>query len=291
MAVRLIVTDMDNTLYSWVDYIVPAVEAMVSCVCRATGLPPLRVIQSLKAVYAQYESNDYPFVLQESSLYAEFPEFGSFDRMVIVPAQAAFSEARRRYLEPYPGVVTTLRMLEEKGIPVVALTDAPRNPAELRAKQLGLDGLLRSLYTLPGFHFPRSQRGEHLVAAEIQRREELGQYRAACPVTELPRDYEKPNPAGLLQICRDFNVGPEEVLVVGDSLRKDVALAQSLGAVDCWAEYGTYVSREYRERLETISARSVTRRHAESVLAEDAVPVQPTHRLSSFTQLLEVVAR
>jgi phosphoglycolate phosphatase len=291
MAVRLVVTDMDNTLYSWVDYIVPAVEAMVSSVCQATRLPPLRVIQALKAVYALYESNDYPFVLQESSLYAEFPEFGSFDRLVIAPAQSAFAEARRRYLEPYPGVIPTLALLRERGIPVVALTDAPRNPAEMRAKQLGLDGLLRALYTLPGFQFPRSDRGEHLVAVEIQRREEQGQYRAACPVTELPRDFEKPNPAGLLQICRDFLTEPGEVLFVGDSLRKDVALAQNLGAVDCWAEYGTYVSREYRERLETISARSITRRHAASVLAEDAVPIRPTHRLASFDQVLSVIDR
>ena len=29
MPIKLVVTDMDNTLYSWVDYIVPAVEAMV----------------------------------------------------------------------------------------------------------------------------------------------------------------------------------------------------------------------------------------------------------------------
>ena len=45
--IRLVVTDMDGTLYSWVDYIVPAVEALVDSVCRATGWPRLRVVQSL----------------------------------------------------------------------------------------------------------------------------------------------------------------------------------------------------------------------------------------------------
>lgn len=33
---------MDNTLYSWTDYIVPAVEA--------THMPRIRVVQALKAV-------------------------------------------------------------------------------------------------------------------------------------------------------------------------------------------------------------------------------------------------
>ena len=83
--VRLVVTDMDNTLYSWVDYIVPAVEGMVTAVCQATGFPRIKVVQSLKAVYTKYESNEYPFALQESSLFAEYPDFASFDKLVIEP--------------------------------------------------------------------------------------------------------------------------------------------------------------------------------------------------------------
>src|SRR3954471_17575560 len=127
--ISLVVTDMDNTLYSWVDYVVPAVEAMVDAVCRATDLPRIRVVQALKAVYEKYESTEDPFALQESALYAAFPEFGSFDHLVIQPAREAFAAARRRYMQPYPGVRETLEALKAKGIPVVALTDAPRNPA------------------------------------------------------------------------------------------------------------------------------------------------------------------
>src|SRR5258705_2068093 len=105
MPVRLVVTDMDGTLYSWIDYIVPAVEAMVDAVCLATAFPRIRVVQSLKTVYAKYESNEYPFALQESSIYDEFPEFGSFDKLVIEPARIAFREARRRYLRPLSHVL------------------------------------------------------------------------------------------------------------------------------------------------------------------------------------------
>ena len=43
MAIRLVVTDMDNTLYSWIDYIVPAVESMVDAVALATGLHASRI--------------------------------------------------------------------------------------------------------------------------------------------------------------------------------------------------------------------------------------------------------
>ena len=289
MPVRLVVTDMDNTLYSWVDYIVPAMEALVGAVCIATGFPRIKVVQSLKTVYSKYESNEYPFALQESTLFTEFPEFGSFDKLIIEPARMAFSEARKKYMKPYKGVLETFEVLKERKIPVVALTDAPRNPAEQRAKRMGFDAYLGSLYTLPGFQLPATPEGEALVAPDILQKEERGHYRAACPVIELPRDYEKPNPRGLLQICRTWSVEPQNVLVVGDSLRKDVGVAREVGAVDCWAEYGTYVSLEYKERLDIISAASVTRRHAASVYESGQLPLKATHVLSNFAQLLDVI--
>jgi phosphoglycolate phosphatase len=288
--IRLVVTDMDNTLYSWVNYIVPAIEAMVEAVCRATGFPKIKVVQSLKRVYAKHESNEYPFALQESTLFEEFPDFGSFDKLVILPAQTAFREARRRYLEAYPGVVETLRALAERRVPVVALTDAPRNPAEQRVRSMDLDGLLTALYTLPAFQFPATREGLPLVSQAIVRKEEKGEYRARCPVVELPRDYEKPDDRGLRRICAELQVEPREVLVVGDSLRKDVEVARKVGAIDAWAEYGTYYSSEYRERLEIVSAPEITRRHAASVFEGSShVPRSATHHLSNFAQVLQIV--
>ncbi len=290
MPVRLVVTDMDGTLYSWIDYIVPAVEAMVDAVCGATGYPRIKVVQSLKAVYKKYDSNEYPFALQESSLYADFPEFGSFDKLVIEPARMAFSEARKKYLKPFKTVVDTLKTLQERKLPVVALTDAPRNPAEQRVKRMKLDEHLTALYTMPGFHFPAGAEGEKLVAPDILQKEERGEYRAACPVVELPRDWEKPSTNGLYAICKQYGVDPRETLVVGDSLTKDIAIAKATGAIDCWAEYGTYVSQEYRERLDIISAPAITKRHAASVYeGGGAAPAKPTHALSNFGRVLEVI--
>ena len=289
MAVRLVVTDMDNTLYSWVDYIVPALEAMVDEVCRTTRLARPRVLQSLKEVYARYESNDYPFALQESDLLDATVGFERFDLDVIAPARAAFARARAHHLRPYPDVETTLQALKNRQLPIVALTDAPRNPAELRAKQLGLDSYLDAIYTLPGFAFPRAADGTHRIAAEIRERDGRGEYRAGCKVVELPRDFEKPHPGGLTQICRDFGVEPKEVVLIGDSLARDIALAQACGALDCWAYYGTVVSPLNRERLEAVSARKVTARHAASLLPQDRASTEPRHTLQSFGQLLEVL--
>jgi phosphoglycolate phosphatase len=277
---RAVVTDLDNTLYSWVDYIVPSLEAMVASLMATTGRPRIDIVQSLKAVYARHESNEYPFAIQESSLFHPYrTDFDSFDALVVRPAQRAFAEARRRYLVPYPGVRETLERLRAGGLLIIALTDAPRNAVENRIRLLGLEGLFDGLYALKGYALPAN------VNPEIRRRDEAGHYRLkGTRVVELPRAAEKPDPRGLRRILADFDLAPGEVLYVGDNVRKDMALAAAVGATGVWAEYGTYVSTEYRERLAVISASRVTQRHV-SDEAQGRWPLA----ISSFVQVRDLV--
>jgi FMN phosphatase YigB (HAD superfamily) len=277
---RAVVTDLDNTLYSWVDYIVPSLEAMVASLEQTTRRPRIDIVQSLKAVYARHGSNEYPFAIQQSALFHPYEsDFDSFDALVVRPAQRAFSEARRRYLVPYPGVRRTLEDLGKRGVPVIALTDAPRNAVEYRVRLLELDGLLDALYALESYELPEN------VNLEIRRRDEAGHYRLKeTKVVELPRDAEKPSPAGLRRVLEDYGLSPGEVLYVGDNVKKDMALAAECGVAGAWAEYGTYVSKEYRDRLAVISARQVTQRH----VADEGQARWPD-ALSSFTQVLELL--
>jgi phosphoglycolate phosphatase len=277
--IRAVVTDLDNTLYPWVDYIVPSLEAMVDSLAATTGLPRVRIVQSLKAVYSKYESNEYPFAIQESEIFRPYEaDFDSFNALVVDPARRAFKSARERYLRPYGGVKDALEAIRGRGLKVIGLSDAPRNAAELRLKWLKLDGHFDALYTLPGYAVPDN------VDPEIKRREAAGHYRSRAPVVELPHDAEKPSPAGLRRILGDFGLSGAEVMYVGDSVKKDMPVAKACGALGVWAEYGTYVSAEYRERLAVISAKSVTRRH----VAEETQARWPL-AVSSFVQVLEIL--
>jgi phosphoglycolate phosphatase len=276
---RAVVTDLDNTLYPWVDYIVPSLEAMVDSLVATTSLPRVRIVQSLKAVYAKYQSNEYPFAIQESEIFAPYEaDFDSFNALVLGPARKAFKDARERFLRPYPGVRETLEAIRARGLKLVALTDAPRNAAELRLKWLKLDGHFDAIYTLPGYALPDN------VDPEIRRRQAAGHYNARAPVVELAADCEKPNPAGLARILSDLGLDAASVLYVGDNVKKDMPVAEACGALGVWAEYGTYVSAEYRERLAVISAKTVTRRH----VAEES-PARWPLAISSFTQVLELL--
>ena len=276
---RAVVTDLDNTLYPWVDYIVPSLEAMVASLVTTTGLPRIRIVQALKAVYTHYESNEYPFAIQESGLYKPYEaDFDSFDALVVGPAREAFRASREKYLRPYPGVRETLDALRAARVKVIGLTDAPRNAAELRLKHLKLDGHFDALYTLPAFPLPEN------VNPEIKRKQEAGHYRSRTPVVELPREAEKPSPEGLRRILADLRLDPGEVLYVGDNVKKDMPVAEACGVTGVWAEYGTYVSQEYRDRLAIISAKSVTRRHV-----ADETAVRWPLTVSSFVQVIDLV--
>ena len=75
--------------------------------------------------------------------------------------------------------------------------------------------------------------------------------------------------------------------MVGDNRAKDGGTARAAGCLWAWAEYGTYLSLEYRERLDVISPRSVTRRH----FAEPGDPaLDPDWALSNFMQVSGIVA-
>lgn len=281
--IRAVVTDLDNTLYSWVNYIVPALEAMVASLCETTGFPRIRVVQSLKEVYERVGTNDYSFAIQESTIFREFnSDFDSFQALIIEPAKDAFGAARRKYLQPYPGAIEGLRALQAAGVRVVGLTDAPRNSAEARVRGLALDDFLEAVYTLPGYPLPEA------VDERIRQREQEGRYRSRIPMVELAIEHEKPDPRGLLRILSDLQLTQAEALVVGDNRNKDGGMAHAAGCRWAWAEYGTYLSLEYRERLDTISARSATRRHLSSDEPGKVLP-DPDFVLSNFSQVAGIV--
>ena len=279
--IRAVVTDLDNTLYSWVNYIVPALEAMVTSLCQTTGYPRIRVVQSLKEVYERVGTNDYAFAIQESAIFREFQsDFDSFNSLVIEPAKEAFARARRRYLVLYPGALEGLDALRALGVKVIGLTDSPRNSAEARVRALQLDQKLDALYTLPGYALPQQ------VDERIRRREQEGHYRLAIPVIELTPECEKPSGQGLVRVIGDLGLQASEVLVVGDNRAKDGGTACAAGCCWAWAEYGTYLSIEYRERLDVISPRSVTRRH----FAEPGdQALEPDWAISNFMQVSRIV--
>jgi phosphoglycolate phosphatase len=279
--VRLVVTDLDNTLYSWVGYVVYAIEAMVESLSATTRLGPEEILDSLREVYAARGSIEYPFVIQEAEVFRERArDFERFAEEVLVPARRAFAQVRRRLLRPFDGVVETLQELERLGIPAVGLSDASSFGATLRLRLLGLDRHLAALYAIEPYPLPPPERLERRILEKL----EAGLYKPeSLHVVDLPVHAVKPSPHGYERICRDFAVSPEETVMIGDNVSKDLGVAEAVGARGVWAEYGTWMSLEVRERLERYVPNVVLKRNAPE-LEPSSTP--PREGVKSYLQLL-----
>jgi phosphoglycolate phosphatase len=93
-----------------------------------------------------------------------------------------------------------------------------------------------------------------------------------------PNEY-KPNPQVLLDILRDVGARPDETVYVGDSLLKDVSMAQDAKILDAHAAYGVAQNTDAYALL-----RRVTHWRDEDVARERAAMkpgnIVPTIKLS-----------
>lgn len=104
---------------------------------------------------------------------------------------------------------------------------------------------------------------------------------------ELGPETVKPNPECLKRIVRYFGVNPREAVYVGDSLYKDVYMAQQCGVWDVLAEYGRhYDPRHYNQLVE------ITHWTEEDVARElgpKKRKILPTFKILRFADLQDVI--
>ena len=283
--IRAVITDADNTIYSWIDYIVPSLEALTETLHRVTGFSREALVESMKRVFSKYSTNEYAFVLQEADIFDEMrrKDYRWFQEHVVNPARYSFNRARKMSLHVYPGVHKTLHLLCSHGIRVIGLSDAPAFPAEQRLKHLGVDKYLQALYALKSYPVPKSKELDEGIVNRIR----VGYYKSHIRrVVELPLSFEKPSTRGIARILEDEHLRPERVLMIGDSVKKDIRIAQEMGIADVWARYGTVIAPEMRQKLGFYSAPDIQRRN---VSQPGDVSCTPNWSLDRFDQLLDII--
>jgi FMN phosphatase YigB (HAD superfamily) len=227
--IRLLVTDLDNTLYDWVTFFVAAFYEMVDVAVDILETDRERLLDELRLVHRQYHNSEQPFALLETATVRERYAGLSREEQArrLDPAFHAFNSARKRTLNVYPSVIETLTHLRGRGIRVVAHTEATVTNAQLRLAKLGLGNYIERLYALEHEGEPHPMPGR------------LSSFEAIQQVRLIRHDERKPDPRVLFDIVRDVGIPLSETLYVGDSLVRDVGMAKQAGAWAAWARYGT----------------------------------------------------
>ncbi len=275
-----ILTDLDNTIYNWVDFFAPSFRAMVHAVAKKLDLNEDVIIEDFKDVYSAYRTLEYSFSVQQLRLCRDM----SVEQVanLVRIAKGAFSRVRQKNLRPYPDVEETLAWAVRQGILIIAVTNAPFFQSQRRLVQLRCDKYFYGLAAWEGHDVPDSP-----WTKEIKQNSVAGKYQSKKiqRIWKLKEQELKPSPAGYLRIMKDLNLSPENIYVVGDSIQKDLAPAIQIGAKGVWARYGKRFDERNFQTLLTITHWDEAK--IKSVYESESV--KPTFIIDAFSRLKEIV--
>ncbi|MFA5267932.1 MAG: HAD family hydrolase [Methanoregula sp.] len=151
----------------------------------------------------------YPYFLRPHHGYESHENILDFIHDRRIPGPGSYDNARRifeqekiRCITPYPGVVDTLNHFQEKELPMGIITDAHSRDAVRRLEKTGLLSFF------------------------------------SCMVTYDLVGVKKPAPEPFLTALDMLQSTSDEVLLVGDSPRRDIEPGKSLGFRTAYARYG-----------------------------------------------------
>lgn len=164
------------------------------------------------------EHSLYSYFLHSAHGYESHENILDFIRDRGIKGSGAYEASRRiyeqekiRFITPYPGVVDTLTRIRENGLPMGVITDAHSRDAILRLEKAGL---------LPFF---------------------------SCMVSYDLVKVKKPAPEPFMAALEMLGSAADEVLLVGDSLQRDIEPGRSLGIRTVYARYGDRFSGDLVE--------------------------------------------
>ena len=163
----------------------------------------------------------------------------------------------------------TLEFISGRSIPVVAYTDARAINCLFRLKQLGVQPFFSRLFA-PAH-----------VSKELDPDTLNGGF-----VRLLSAEDRKPNPKTLIDICSHYDVDPSRAVYVGDSLVRDIYMAQKADVHSAWAKFGTLYDKSLWPLLVRVTHWTEADVERESSLREEARGTEPECILDQFDDLL-----
>lgn len=277
---RLLICDLDNTLYDWVGYFVSAFYAMVDEVVVATGCDREELLDDFREVHRKHHDSEHPFALLETTTIRKL--FPSHSRREVAEqldrAFHKFNTARKQNLQLYPQVHETLDILVKSGFVLVAHTESKLFAVVDRLNRLKLTKYFQRIYCRerPVTIHPDPEAGNRWWDEFMIQN-----------VVELSHHQRKPDADVVLEICRGENVPPSNAAYVGDSITRDILMAKEAGITSIWAKYGTFVDDEKYRKLVRISHWSESDIEREGVLQKRAATVVADHVLENgFDEIL-----
>lgn len=245
MRKRLLITDVDNTLFDWQELWYQSFSAMIDTIIAISGVERSLLLAECSVVHQRHGTSEYSYLIEELPCLAKLYNGDIISHMQ--PAIDAFRQARRLHLKLYPDVLATLKELRERGVTIAAFTESKAFYTNYRFRKLELDGPVGFLYSPSDHDLP-------VANVNAIRHYPLNSYKLKYTSHRHTADGEvKPNPHLLSTIVEELGFAKPEVVYLGDSALKDVFMAQSANVLDVHAAYGLAQRRPEYELLRAVT--------------------------------------
>lgn len=198
MKIKAILFDVDNTLIDFWKMKKECCNAAIEAMISA-GLD-MKKDAALKLLYELYEIHG----IESQRIFQQFTKkiYGKENYKLISHGVIAYRRMRESYMIPYSKVVPTLIELKKRAYKLAIVSDAPIMEAWMRLASLKLDDFFDEI------------------------------------VTKADARKQKTSPAPFKVALRRLNLKPEETMMIGDRIARDVNTAKKLGIHTVYARYG-----------------------------------------------------
>ncbi|MCL2540057.1 MAG: HAD family hydrolase [Firmicutes bacterium] len=272
--IKLVITDLDNTLYNWLAYFVPAFFGMAGKVAEILDLPLDEVITQYRQLNHQHNNVEPSYsTLALPCVLNKYPNKSQMElKEIFEPAFALFRSGRKEKLRLYSGVMKTLNAIRKQGILIVGCSDSTLEALQKRLTILKIESKFARLYVR-----------ENTFVCSIKKPPEM-----PVVVKEMAHAASKPNPELLLTICKDMGVAPHEAVYVGDSHLRDIGMANLAGITSVWARYGSIARKAILNQIRLVSFHSpAENKRCELVLGNASR--EPKYTIHRYSQVLEII--
>ncbi len=265
---KVLITDLDDTLYSWIDFFIPSFYAMIDEVHAITGIKKETLIEEYKQVHQKYGNVEHPFsTLELPSILTHYFNLSKVEiKKVLDEAFHKFNSIRKKTLTLYPSVYETLEYLFNKGVIIIGYTESSLKNGFYRLQKLNIEKFFKHVYV--GEYGGISTSNNKVYAVKEK----------------------KPNPLIIEQIASIENVSKEEIIYVGDSLTKDIYMAIQAGVTSVWMN-PQKEKNDYYQKLVDITSWTEEDFKREKKLKETISNnnLSPDFEISEFSSLVKII--
>ena len=189
MPIKAVLFDLDNTLIDFMKMKKEACRSAIKAMINA-GLKMKK-----REGYEKLMECYFRVGLDSSIAFTKFLEeqVGKADEKILQAGIKGYQKTKPNYLKPYPYVLETLETLKSLGLKLGIVTDAPREKALQRLNSMNITKYFDIIITLDDTGVGKKD----LLPLELA--------------------------------MKKLNLSPEEILFVGDSLRRDIEPAKKIG--------------------------------------------------------------